>query len=360
MLTTTLIGFWAINRIEAKAALLFEQSGLSALVLEEFIKDFGAKTGLILGLLSLICALSAWALGRGIATPIEDLAHAAESVSSGADLSSLPHPSGRELRRLRSSLVRMHEALEDRRQFERFIADLSHDLKNPVAAIRASLEVLQSGAHEDPVARSLFLNRAEEASLRLNKLLSDFLGLAKLEARGLQFDPQPLRPLIPVQNAIQSLRGLAELKEIELILQAGAPEKKVTGSSRWLTRAFENLLSNAIKFSPNKGSVWIDWFETEDALILIISDEGSGVTERARQDLFNRFTSHASPQNSSSRTPPSSGLGLSIVKHTIEAHGGQVLLLDLSSEETKLLSDRVNFRDASGAQFVVSLPFCNA
>ena len=147
MISTTLIGWWAINRIEAKAATLFEENGISTEVFEHFLRDFGAKTSLILALLTLIAAGGAWALGRGLASPIENLATAAENIADDGDISALPQPSGRELRRLRRSLVTMHEALEDRRQFESFVADLSHDLKNPVAAIKASVEVLQEGAH---------------------------------------------------------------------------------------------------------------------------------------------------------------------------------------------------------------------
>ena len=195
MLSTTLIGIWAINRIEARAAILFEQNGLSAEVFEHFFRDFGAKTGLILGLLTLIAFGGAWALGKGLASPIERLASAAENVAAGGDISSLPQPPGREVRRLRESLLMMHEALEDRRQFESFVADLSHDLKNPVAAIKASVEVLQSGASEQKEARQQFLLRIDEASTRLNMLLSDFLSLARLEARGIRFDRNPLSPL---------------------------------------------------------------------------------------------------------------------------------------------------------------------
>ena len=66
MITTTLIGVWSLQRIEAKATVLFEQHGLSAEVFEEFVRGFGAKTGLLLGLLVLICAGSAWALGHGL------------------------------------------------------------------------------------------------------------------------------------------------------------------------------------------------------------------------------------------------------------------------------------------------------
>ena len=350
MLTTSLIGFWALDRIEARALQILEQRGLSALVIEEFFRDFGAKTGLILGLLALISAASAWALGRAIASPIEQLADAAEGVSDGAYLSSLPHPSGREVRRLRQSLMQMGEALEDRRQFERFIADLSHDLKNPVAAIQASLEVLQSGAHHDPDARLHFIARASEACTRLNRLLSDFLGIARLEARGIRFDPHPFSPLTPLHAASRSMSEVAALKNVQLILLGDELDLEIKGSQRWLTRAFENLLSNSIRYCPTEGKVWIEWAFEREGVTLLFSDEGTGVPEHLANEIFARFVSV--PKQGHGATSEGTGLGLAIVKRTIEAHGGQV---DLLGRDTQVQQTKIK-RTVSGAQFLIWLP----
>ncbi len=377
MMSTTLIGVWAINRIEARAALLFEESGLSTEMFEQFFKDFGAKTGLILGLLVMISAGGAWALGRGLASPIERLAAAAENVSIGGDISSLPRPPGREVRRLRESLVVMHEALEDRRQFEIFIADLSHDLKNPVAAIKASVEVLQAGAAEEREARDRFILRIDEASERLNLLLSDFLSLARLESRGIRLDPKPFSPLLSLTSAIKSLESLAQLKEINLEIhfiqehisndssthtqeESLDHRSTVKGSHRWLTRAFENLISNAIKFSPVGSTVWLDYYilPLESQWCLVISDEGKGVPQEMVDELFIRFVSrHDSPYSTQgderaqpSVLPEGTGLGLAIVKQVIEAHRGEVLLISPLAELER------SHREVTGAQFVVSLP----
>ena len=392
MMSTTLIGWWAINRIEARAALLFVDNGLSTEMIEQFFIDFGAKTGLILGLQTLIAAGGAWALGWGLAAPIEKLASAAEGVSIGGDISSLPRPPGREVRRLREALVSMHEALEDRRLFERFITDLSHDLKNPVAAIKASVEVLQAGAADEKKSREHFIRRVDEASERLNVMLSDFLSLARLESRGLRFDPEPLSPLRCLQSAIRSQEGLAQLKEIEircckhssLEIETWRQEPKTSedtlsenmslcGSHKWLSRAFENLISNAIKFGPVGSTVSLDFAitrppqsrevssrdgndqNTEAVWVLLVSDEGTGVPHKFSDQIFNRFVSKPRELKASSKhehmikTPEGTGLGLAIVKQVIEAHKGQIILL---GED-----DQRHFkRQVSGAQFLVSLP----
>ena len=376
MITTTLIGVWSLQRVEAKAALLFEQHGLSAAVLEEFVRGFGAKTGLILGVLALICAGSALALGRGLASPVEHFADAAEGVSAGAEISSLPEPSGREMRRLRNALVTMHEALEDRRQFERFIADLSHDLKNPVAAIQASVEVLQSGAGDDPQARALFLSRVDESSARLNRILSDFLGIARLEARGVRFDPHPFPIHSPIYTSLNSVRGIAEARSVIVHLtdhsEAPAEQALISGSSRWLTRALDNLLSNAIRHTPSGGQVWIDWTVKSETSFIVVSDEGPGVPLELRADIFSRFITHPHPASREAKIrAEGTGLGLAIVKRIVEAHQGSVWLLEPEAESitprphhpstarlaayTAALPQELN-RDVSGAQFVLAIP----
>ena len=357
MLSTTLIGIWAINRIEARAAILFEQNGLSAEVFEQFFRDFGAKTGLILGLLTLIALGGAWALGKGLASPIERLASAAENVAAGGDISSLPQPPGREVRRLRESLLLMHEALEDRRQFENFVADLSHDLKNPVAAIKASVEVLQTGASEEKETRQQFLLRIDEASNRLNMLLSDFLSLARLEARGIRFDRTPLSPLRSLKSSLHSLAGIAQLKNLHMIVEPATHDESkylIKGSHRWLTRAFENLISNAIKFSPKNSTIWIDWGITHSQeFFCLISDEGPGVSPDIVDDIFVRFISRTG-QHRTAKTSieaESTGLGLAIVKQIIEAHHGQVAIYNQTKQTT---SDHK--RIVNGAQFILKIP----
>ena len=369
MISTTLIGWWAINRVEAKAAILFEENGLSTEVFEHFLRDFGAKTSLILALLTLIAAGGAWALGQGLASPIENLATAAETITDDGDISALPQPSGRELRRLRQSLVTMHEALEDRRQFESFVADLSHDLKNPVAAIKASVEVLQEGAGEELEARHLFLSRIEEASTRLNLLLSDFLSLARLEARGIRFDRVPISPFRSLQTAMSSMESLCSLKSLHIQMTPSLEGDKLPflmiGSHRWLTRAFENLLSNAIRYSPNQGTIWIDWSIEQDKLLILISDEGPGISADISEDLFGRFVSRA--QNK--RMPmikqdlESTGLGLAIVKQVLESHKGSVRLYNppMMQSNTQLEQLTVNIleRQVQGAQFLIKLPLSN-
>jgi signal transduction histidine kinase len=372
--STAIIGFWAIYRIEARAVQLLEQSGLSTEVLQEFIKDFGLKTSLILGLITLISAGTAWALGRGIAQPIERLAKAAEDISLGSDLQAVPEPSGKEVRYLTDAFIAMHQALEDRQRFENFITDLSHDLKNPVAAIQASSEVLLAGAAEHKHTRMPFLQRIDEASLRLNRLLSDFLGLARLEARGIKIEEQAISLPTLTQTVIESFASLIETKKIQIELKyyqikclnheaslsIHLTEESeyltsmsramthldahknclVLGHSIWLRRMLDNLLSNAIRYTPPQGQIRITFLQEmldqaneqesgkanlKQRLMMWIEDNGDGVDSSLRHHLFERFmTDYHNPKGKTG----GSGLGLAIVKRVVDAHQGKIILLD--------------------------------
>jgi len=333
--STALIGWWALERIEARAAQLFAARGPSAEVLQEFIKDFGSKTSLLFGVICLISAGSAFALGRLLAGPIERLSRAAEGISRGAALPAapLPPPSGREVRHLTEALDAMLRALEDRQRFERFIADLSHDLKNPVSAIRASTEVLLHGAADDPETRARFLGRIDEAGARLDRILSDFLSLARLEARGLKPDPAPWAVRDALERAAGALGAAAELKGVRVELRFAddaARDARAHGSRTWVTRAVENLLSNAVRYSPPNGRVEVTArLDPARGCVLEVRDEGPGVDPALRAVLFERFVTDwggVSPSGGS-------GLGLAIVKRVFEAHGGGARLLEAGESE---------------------------
>ena len=360
--TTALIGLWAIQRIEARAAQLFEQSGLSAEVFQEFLRDFGPKMSIILGLITLISAGSAWALGRGVAQPIERLAQSAEEIAHGGGIGTLPEPTGREVRRLTGAFVAMHRSLEDRQRFERFIADLSHDLKNPVAAIRASSEVLLSGAGEEPEARLRFLMRIDEAGGRLDRLLSHFLHLAKLEARGFKADVNPLDFMQISRRALTAFEGPAEVKEVTLELFASEGDEPLElclarsrrllkGNRLWLTRAIENLISNALRYTKPRGHIRLSWYadDMRARLFLRVEDDGPGVADHVQETLFERFVSD---EASTLKEGEGSGLGLAIVKRVIEAHGGEIVLIE-SKGDASLIEGRPSL---CGAIFELWIP----
>jgi len=162
---TGLIGIWVIDRLQVHATNLALSEESSVGVVLEILREFGPKITLITALLALGAAGAAYALGRAIATPIERLTRSAEAIAAGERGRTLPTPVGREVRRLTAAFDSMTKALDDRHHVERFVADLSHELKNPVSAIRAATEVLAEGAGEEPQARKRFSHASRRPAI---------------------------------------------------------------------------------------------------------------------------------------------------------------------------------------------------
>ena len=325
MLATGVIGMWVIDRLQARAEELALAEQTAVGVVLEIIREFGPKIALITGLLGIGAASAAYFLGRAISEPIERLTRAAEAIARGQRQRNLPTPSGREVRRLTAAFDSMLRELEDRNYIERFVADLSHELKNPVSAIRAATEVLTEGAIDDEQARDRFLNRIDEASKRLEILLNDLLMLARLEARGLG---PTQRPLILDDLIRQATRGLsAQIEAKALTLKLELQPIEVSADAQWLQRAVENLLANGIRYSPPEGTIHLSTQLRDGFVTIRVLDQGPGVAGHIKEQVFERFVTDK-------RSPDQTGLGLAIVRSVAELHGGTARLLDETAQGT--------------------------
>ena len=158
--------------------------GKPTIRIRQVLKDVAPAVLFSSIVLGIAAALAAALIGRAIAGPIEALTEFAVRVSEG-DRHAVPPPAtGREVQRLSSAIDSMRRQIEGRPFVETFAADLSHELKNPVAAIRASAEVLADGALEERDEAARFVARIQEATSRIEALLGDLLSLARIEARG--------------------------------------------------------------------------------------------------------------------------------------------------------------------------------
>lgn len=318
-LATGVIGLWVIDRLRARADELAVGPPLEVVV--GLIAELGPKVALLVALLGFAGAGAAFALGRAVAGPLENLTRAVEAVARGERHAVLPPPSGREVRRLTAAVESMRRSLEARNHIERFVADLSHELKNPVSAIRAATEVLQEGAAEDPEARGRFLGRIDEATHRLEVLLSDLLALARLEARGIDPEREGVRFDRVVRASIDALAaaGAAVRFEVELA------DVRLVGDRRWLRRAVDNLVSNAVRYGPPGTAVRVSLTLEGDVAVLAVRDAGPGVVAHLRDKLFDRFVTDRVQAGQT-------GLGLAIVRTVAEQHGGEARLVDHGGE----------------------------
>ena len=278
-----------------------------ALMLRRMLEDFAPIVLVITLVLGAAAALAAAWIGRAIAAPIEALSRFAEDVKNGVPVSP-PTVGGREVTQLTESIDSMRKTLEGRAFVETFAADLSHELKNPVAAIRASAEVLDEGALEEPQEARRFVARIREATARIERLLSELLSLAHIEARGVvDFEPIDIADLAQTVCAnIQSDRGSLERNG----------DTHVRGDSNWLSRALANLLDNALIHST--GAIQVSVVRENESVTVTVSCPGA-IRGHVREQLFRRFVTTRADKGGP-------GLGLAIVRAVAESHRGQAEL----------------------------------
>jgi len=282
-------------------------------VMRGLLADFAPTVLLISVVLGAAAALAAAWIGRAIAAPIESLSAFSERVSEGDLRAAPPQVHGRELMHLSRSLDSMRRQLEGRPFVEAFAADLSHELKNPVAAIRASAEVLEESALDEPDEARRFVGRIREATARIERLLGDLLSLARIEARGAEsFEPVDVGKV--AERALESL-GDARAR-VTLDAPGGAFSR---GDESWLGRALQNLVDNALIHSQPESTVRISVLR-DSALVRVSVTSSGSVPQAIRTRLFGRFVTARSDRGGT-------GLGLAIVRAVAEAHGGRAELV---------------------------------
>ena len=207
---------------------------------------------------------------------------------------------------------------------QEFVANVSHELKTPLAIIQSHIECLLDGAVDEPEVRQPFLDQIANESARLHALILDMLRLAALES---QDDLLSLEP-IPVGEAVESCRERhtrrAEAKGVRILLESpdepGGPVE-VMADDDGLGQILDNLVDNAVKYSPEGGLVRVAWSYGEETVILEVSDEGPGIPEADLLRIFERFYR---VDKARSRELGGTGLGLAIVKHLASSMKGGV------------------------------------
>jgi signal transduction histidine kinase len=282
------------------------------IIMRRLLADFAPTILIISVTLGAAAALAAAVIGRAIATPIEGLTNFAVRVSEGETSAVPPHAHGQEVKRLTQAIDSMRRELEGRPFLETFAADLSHELKNPVAAVRASAEVLDEGALAEPEEARRFVARIREATARIETLLGEILSLARIEARGVDTSSEvDVGALARAASEAAKDRGAV----VELAIDDGVV---VRGQPNWLARAIDNLVDNAIVHGqPSGASRIIVRRESGRVAVRVVSP--GAVAKHVQTKLFRRFVTTRAAGGGT-------GLGLAIVRAVAEAHGGRAEL----------------------------------
>lgn len=205
-----------------------------------------------------------------------------------------------------------------------FVANVSHELKTPLAVIKSSIEALVDGAIEDVEARGMFLTQVTREADRLEELIQDLLSLARIESGNLGLTPQAVPLDKAITDCVERHHARAEVKTLTMVEKPpkdGPPNVAAWADPDALRQVMDNLVDNAIKYTPNGGRITVRWSATADTVSFEVEDTGVGIPAADLQRVFERFYR---VDKARSRAVGGTGLGLAIVKHLVQAMKGQV------------------------------------
>jgi two-component system sensor histidine kinase ChvG len=275
-----------------------------------------------------------------IARPLARLRRRSEAIlDRRGRLTGSFEPSDRrdEIGDLERALAELTRRLEDHLQFtESFAADVSHEFKNPLAAIRTAAEMATD--EEDASDRQRYLTMIQRDVARMERLLSGAREISRIDVEIEHEEREMIRLDGLLKMLVDSFRLRVGASGLRIVLAVARHDVIVHASPDRLTQVFENLLVNAVGFSPPGGTISIALSGDNNHALVSIADEGPGIPEEHRERIFTRFFSYRpEPSQQGDHT----GLGLAIVKAIVEAYNGSITVTN---------------REPRGAKFRVRLP----
>lgn len=308
-----------------------------------------------LGALGITVMLSIYLSGL-ISRPLQRLAYAAEAVRQGkgryVEIPDMSHRND-EIGDLSVALRDMTYALFTRMDtIERFAADVAHEIKNPLTSLRSAVETAAKITDEEK--RKKLLSIIQHDVQRLDRLISDISSASRLDAElsreemgRVDIHALMHRLRDAYKKPLKRLEGKERDDDDKIILHLpGGEAFYAKGNTERLEQVFGNLISNALSFSPDDGRVTIRAFQQNDKVMVQVDDEGPGIPENKLHTVFERFYTER-PQHEG--YGQHSGLGLSISKQIIDAHGGQIWAENLRKPDGSIAGARFNVLLAGAA-----------
>ncbi|HEY1695772.1 MAG TPA: ATP-binding protein [Polyangiaceae bacterium] len=219
-----------------------------------------------------------------------------------------------------------------------FVANASHELRTPIAAVRSAAETLRDGALDEPAAAARFVDIIDRNAQRLQALVEDMLELSRIESNQFRLRSEPVDLSTTVPLVLALFRERAEKKGVRLEARFDPAASTLVGDSRALEHVLSNLVDNAVKYCARGSEVLVTTSAKGDRVELAVRDDGPGIPPEHLPRVFERFYRVDAGR---SRDVGGTGLGLSIVRHMVEAMRGDV---------------RVESEVGRGSTFVVTLP----
>lgn len=265
-------------------------------------------------------AIGGWFIAGNILGPVDRVTLAAQKITRARDLGrriqvpAMADEVGRLAMTFNEMLARIEELF---RAQQRFVADVSHELRSPLTAVRGNLDLLRRGAANDPDERAQVLEAIDSETARMSRLVSDLLLLAR------QDSGVPIaKDAVELDTVLLEVYRQAQLTAKGVTVMLGAEDQAtIMGDRDRLKQVLLNLVDNAVKYTPQGGRVTLSLTKDDAWVKIAVQDTGIGIAPENIPNLFDRFYR---VDKARSRDAGGTGLGLAIAKSVVEAHNGKI------------------------------------
>lgn len=323
------------------------------------LADLRSRLILAVGIAIPLASLLAFSLSRNLLRPVNVLAEAARGMQTGVFDIPVSVERFDELGQLSRTFDSMRSRLlETEKLRTQFISDVSHELRTPLTAIKGLTESLQDGAVDDPEVRDRFLDSIERETDRLIRMTNDLLTLTRVDAGGMKLKLESLDLRKILDDTKTKLSPEARRRSVQIQMELPKKPIMVSADHDRIEQVLTNILDNALKHSPAKEQILVTLRDASQKkqetnasrgidpaslsdevfklvlgpgphVVICVQDRGAGVPAKDLPHVFERFYR---ADYSRSRDQGGSGLGLSIARAIMEAHGGHIQLLSPSPE----------------------------
>ena len=303
-----------VRRAGCFLALVLFLSAVGATTLVSFAAGRGSLTVIIAAVIALAIVGLFFSSMRRFAFPFADIAAAADRVGDGdysVQITEHGSPWLRSVARAFNSMTARLRANEQQRRH--LMADIAHELRTPLTIIQGRLEALIDGVYPRDDDR---LQELLDESRVLARLVEDLRTLANADSGALALQKEPADLVLLIHDAANSLSSDAESRGVAMHIREGDEVPLITIDPLRIREVMINLLANAIRHTPSGGSVSVQVESRRDSVVVRVIDTGSGIAAGELPKIFDRFYKGAASQGS--------GLGLTIARNLVEAHGGQI------------------------------------
>jgi signal transduction histidine kinase len=297
---------------------------------------------IVIGCISLVAAVVIYFVSRRIADPLEEISEGALAIAEGNFDERVPVTGNDELAVVARSFNHMASQLQKLEELRRdFIANVSHELRTPLTSLKGFVQGLRDGTIPAQ-QRERYLGMVLQELNRLNRLISELLELASLDAGSLELQTEPRNAFELTRRSLVKLEPLLTKKKLDARVEF--PEEPGTAllDVDRFDQIMQNLLSNAVQHTPEGGTIELNGALRESEVEVTVSDSGQGIPDEALPHIWDRFYKADRARVSGDDNEGSgTGLGLTITKQLVEAHGGSI---------------RVESTAGEGATFVLTFP----